>query len=124
MEKKTETAEVWAVVDLFGHTRVAGRISDHVIGGETFIRIDVPANGDQPEFTELYGKGAIYSIKFVAEDIARGIAKGLERKPISLYDLPAEMRQRLTALPAPTSVRNDDPMGFDDDRDDDDEDYP
>ncbi len=28
-ENKTE---VWAVVDLFGHTRVAGRISDHVIG--------------------------------------------------------------------------------------------
>lgn len=116
MDQKPETAEVWAVVDLFGHTRVAGRISDHVIGGETFIRIDVPAQGEQPEFTELYGKGAIYSIKFVSETIARGIATALKRQPISMYELPQEMRQRLQALPAPAARR--DELSFDGDDDD------
>lgn len=109
-ENKTE---VWAIVDLFGHTRVAGRISDHVIGGETFIRIDIPAIGDQAEFTELYGKGAIYSIKFVAEELARGVAQHLKRQPISMYDLPEEMRQRLRALPAPVHRDEDD---FDDEQ--------
>lgn len=102
MSASTEnTAEAWAVVDLFGHTRIAGRISEHVIGGCSFVRVDVPSVNGLAEFTELYGQGAIYAIRFVAEEIARGVAEKLQRRPVSVYDLPADLQQRLRALPAP-----------------------
>lgn len=54
--------DVWAVVELFGHQRIAGRVTEQVIAGQGFIRVDVPAIGNQSGFTRLFGSGAIYSI--------------------------------------------------------------
>jgi hypothetical protein len=81
----------WAIVDLFGHTRVAGKISEHTIGGETFVRLDVP-RGDGFT-TELYGKGAIYSIKFVDEPIARESARRVDSVPVAAYTMADVVRQ-------------------------------
>jgi hypothetical protein len=35
----------WAVVELFGHQQIAGRVTEASIGGCSFLRVDVP---DQP----------------------------------------------------------------------------
>lgn len=32
----------WAIVELFGHARIAGRVTEQVIAGQGFIRADVP----------------------------------------------------------------------------------
>lgn len=114
---ETAKQDTWAVVDLFGHTRIAGRVSEHVMGGCSFVRVDVPAICDAAEFTELYGPSAIYAIRFVSEEIARGVAESLKRRPISVYDLPTEMRERLKSLPAPVTADDYDdysPIGDDD----------
>jgi hypothetical protein len=52
----------WGIVDLFGHSRTAGRISEHELGGETFVRVDAPNNPEDPDAyaTALYGKGITY----------------------------------------------------------------
>lgn len=44
----SEKFEQWAIVDLFGHTRIAGKVSEQVIGGCSFVRVDVPERGDGP----------------------------------------------------------------------------
>jgi len=48
----SDQTELWAVVELFGHQRIAGKISEHNLGG-TFVRVDVPSVGGRPAFTKL-----------------------------------------------------------------------
>ena len=33
---------LWAIVEIFGHTRIAGRISEQSFGGAALVRVDVP----------------------------------------------------------------------------------
>lgn len=86
------TLDVWAIVDLFGHNRIAGRISEQHIAGVPFVRIDVPENSSIQAHTEDYHPNAIYSIKFVSEEIARGHSEGLQERPIQIYELPSQLR--------------------------------
>lgn len=79
----------WAIVELFGRQVTAGRISEQTIGGETFLRLDIP-RAEGGEYTRLFGKGAIYAINICEEDTARAYATRT-RPPLQPY----------TALPAP-----------------------
>ena len=74
-----ESEDQWAIVEIFGHDRYVGVISEHQVGGESFIRIDVPEIGEHQSFTKLFGKGAIYSITFIEEESGKTLAKMLER---------------------------------------------
>lgn len=80
--------EQWAILELFGHQRIAGLLTEQVIGGCSFVRVDVPAVKETPPFTKLYGQGAIYAISLVDEPIARAIAERLRERPVSVYELP------------------------------------
>lgn len=65
-------SEVWAVIELTGHARTAGRLSQtNAYSG--LIRVDVPTSNSEFR-TEYYGQAAIYSIKIVSEEIARAFA--------------------------------------------------
>ena len=86
MEEQSKI-EQWAVVELFGHQKIAGLLTEATIGGCSFVRVDVPAIGESPAFTKLYGNGAIYAISFVTEDIARRAASYYEVKPVQSYEL-------------------------------------
>jgi hypothetical protein len=86
--EELKVKDQWALVELFGHSRIAGKISEHTLGGCSFVRVDVPENGTTPGFTKLYGQGAIYAISFVSEEIARGLVKRLEIAPVQSYELP------------------------------------
>jgi len=76
----------WCLVELFGHQRLAGLITEQQIGGETFIRVDVPGDDDQPAFTKLFGKGAIYALTPCAEQIARKAAEVATPNPVTAFD--------------------------------------
>lgn len=43
--------ESWALVELFGHQRIAGHVTEQQIGGCQFVRVDVPEIEDKPGFT-------------------------------------------------------------------------
>lgn len=86
------TFDTFAIVELFGHARIAGRVSEQVIAGQGFLRVDVPANEQYPGFTRMYGTGAIYSITPVDESIARAAAAGMRERPVNVY---------IPALPQP-----------------------
>ena len=107
---KTETFEHWCIVELFGHQRIAGKVSEQTIGGGAFVRVDVPAVGDIPAYTRLFGNGAIYAINPVTEEIARAAAASYRAVPVSPYDLP-ELR----------ALRSQAAIPFNDDNDDDDD---
>lgn len=106
MTTKTANFEQWAIVELFGHARIAGKLTEQTIGGCAFVRVDVPEMVREgqtlPGFTKLYGQGAIYAISFVDEATARIAAQEIHAQPVSVWSLraglegmPAGDRQRL-----------------------------
>lgn len=92
-EEEKAQFEIWAVVDLFGHTRVAGKVSEQVIAGSGFVRIDVPETSAAPAHTRLFGPKAVYSIVPVDEQTAKSVAEQL--RPPTVIPLTAPVR-RLT----------------------------
>lgn len=82
-----ETFEQWAIVEIFGHQRIAGLVTEHAIGGQSFVRVDVPKVGGRDAFTKLYGSGAIYAISFVDRDVALAAAEKLDIAPVTPYSL-------------------------------------
>ena len=81
----TSTFEQWAIVELFGHTRIAGLVSEQLLGGCAFGRVDVPAISQQQAMTRLFGQGAIYSMTFVDEETARAAVTMMQTRPIDIW---------------------------------------
>lgn len=82
-----EKLEMWAVIELMGHRRMAGKVSEQVIAGTPLLRIDVP-NGDEAFVTQFYGGSAIYCLTPTTEEIARSVAKNNQPKPVHTFELP------------------------------------
>jgi hypothetical protein len=97
--------DTWAIVELFGHARIAGKISEHTIGGCAFVRVDVPQTKSVPAFTRLLGQGAIYSITFVDELVAMRAVESIRPAPVTIY-IP-ELKQ--LPLPQREAYDDDDP---------------
>jgi hypothetical protein len=83
----TEAFEQFAIVELFGHNVIAGKVSEQVIGGQGFVRVDVPATQDQSGFTKFFGPGAIYAITPCDEGTMLSAVAGLRQKPIDVWKL-------------------------------------
>lgn len=106
-EQKAPAIGMWAIIEIFGHQRIAGYMTEQVIGGQGFIRVDVPAIEGSDDVgvqahTKFYGPGAVYAINPVDEPIARLAARQIRHAPVSEYGLrgvlrnmPEEHRQRL-----------------------------
>lgn len=94
MEQKFELT---AVVELFGHQRMAGKVTEQNIGVATFVRIDVPETNSQPSFSRLVNPSAIYAINPVTDDVMKLMAEQITSKPIESWDI-QKMQQKLLAL--------------------------
>lgn len=96
-----EKLDSWGVVELFGHNKIAGKLSESTIAGGTFVRVDVPEVNDRPGYTRFFGPSAIYSINPTSEEVAKVFAGRNIGQPINEWDV----RQ---LLPDPTAVESDD----------------
>ena len=79
--------EAWAVVELFGHTKIAGLVTEEEIGGGPMIRVDVPEVDGIAAFTRYFNQKAIYSITPVDEDTARTAVEAYQPKPVEVWRL-------------------------------------
>lgn len=75
----------WALVEVMGHRRFAGRVTEEVIAGCGFVRVDVPAVGDRLPFSKLIGTASIYAITPVTEEVARQLAAQYAVRPVDVY---------------------------------------
>jgi hypothetical protein len=115
-----QQSDQFAIVELFGHARIAGRISEQTFGGTTMARVDVPeVKYVEKRFdsisevahtiaahTRSFGGAAIYSINWVDQAAATLAAQQIKHSPIQPYtmqDALREMsdRQRQMLLAAP-----------------------
>jgi hypothetical protein len=85
--QQTEKFDLWCVVELFGHSKIAGKCTEQNIAGTNMLRVDVPETTTQPPFTRFFGSAAIYAINPVDEDTCRYYAERLEKKPIDSWDV-------------------------------------
>jgi hypothetical protein len=81
-----EKFDQWGIVSLFGHSTVAGKISEQKIGGCSFVRVDVPETDGKQPITMFYSENAIYSIAITGEETARLTAKNIDMVPVSEWE--------------------------------------
>jgi hypothetical protein len=87
MESENQSFDEWAIVDLFGHTRLAGKVKQQAVGGCSFVRVDVPYTKAAKGFTRLVGEKAIYSITITDETTARLIAEYCTPVPMDTWSV-------------------------------------
>lgn len=94
--------EGWGILEIMGHRRLAGMITEVEIAGAPMLRIDVPSD---PPATQFYSASSIYALTPTSEDTARHIARSMSKvEPVKVWELPAA-----------TVGSNVDDDGFDDD---------
>lgn len=90
---ETQKFEQWCMIELFGHNKIAGLVSEAPMAGGNFLRVDVPETKTDAAFTRFLSPGAIYAINPVTELVARTYAEGLRVKPIDAWDINAFMKK-------------------------------
>lgn len=88
--------EGWAIVELMGHRRLAGFVTEQEIAGQAFLRLDIAGRaveGDDPATplqrgtTQFYSPQAVYCITPTTQDIAVAIGRRSHPAPVQRYEL-------------------------------------
>lgn len=84
--ERTPFAE-WVILELMGHRRLAGYLTEQEIAGKGFLRLDVPSIDGQPSATQLYNPTSVYCITPTVEAVARAVATGNQPAPVHRWEL-------------------------------------
>lgn len=87
MNEQAKTEATLGIVELMGHQRIAGRISQDASLGANLLRVDVPAVGEVQAYTRMFGVAAIYAVLLCTEATARAAAEELQARPAYLYSI-------------------------------------
>lgn len=82
MSETIEQTEIWALVELMGHVRLVGKVSQDTSLGPALTRVDVPAVAGCPAFSRLLGAASIYSITPLERETAIQMAASLKAQPL------------------------------------------
>lgn len=88
-ELTPQSAQVdeWGIVELFGHVRLAGRVSEIERFGGKMLRLDIPKPDGGWAATQFVGHAALYRVTPTTEDIARASAAHLQPEPMQRWEL-------------------------------------
>jgi len=101
MQQETQQSQpLPMVLELFGHQRIAGMVSEYNFAGSSFVRVDVPAVGTTPAFTKMFHPNAVYAFNPVDEETMLFVAEQCSVRPLTVFDLSEMRRKMLAALPA------------------------
>lgn len=87
MEQANAKFEEWALLELFGHQRLAGRVTEATIAGGAFVRVDVPDSKGRIVMTKYLNPSAIYGISPCDENVAVAAAQTIDAAPVHRYQL-------------------------------------
>lgn len=116
---QNEKFETPALIELFGHTRMAGTVKEQTIGSSTFIRVDVPETSGQGKFTRFLNPSAIYAINPITEEMMQHLAEDIKVAPISAWDIREILNKEKNKLKAPDQLDD-----YEDREDGDEDGYP
>ena len=104
-----ESIDAWAYVELFGHTKIAGRVTTRKLGTEVMFQVDVPKGETEFSHTQLFSPKAIFSINPTTEDYCRRFANAAKQYGRDVLPYIPETRQLAEADPTPSYDPDDDP---------------
>jgi len=87
MTMASSTFPTWAIVEVMGHGLFAGFVSEEILAGAAFIRVDVPETDRVLPFSKLLGAGSIFGITPCTEEAARAAAKRAYAQPCHVLDV-------------------------------------
>jgi hypothetical protein len=91
----------WALVEIMGRQRVAGKVTEATLAGGAFLRVDVPdPTTGETLFTRFYAPGSIYCISPVSREVALQLAGSVVADPVHKWDLP-QLAAQVQSDPAP-----------------------
>jgi hypothetical protein len=117
-EKQAAALDCFAIIELFGHSRIAGKVRSENFGAACLIRVDVPAVTKKMRrvdystqeyydeevsidaFTKFIGVGSIYALTPVTEELAKAAAKEIQSEPVSVFGLESLKRTRKELPPS------------------------
>lgn len=100
-----EVPTVWAIVELMGHVKMAGKLTEEEKFGSKMGRLDIP-DGDG-FVTQYFSGSSIYRITIVTEDVARMVRKSNDPAPVSSWDFPKALASPQTSAEAPPWIETD-----------------
>lgn len=117
MESETTSPEVnldtWAIIELFGHSRIAGKVTNVSIAGCGFIRVQVPEHNGKPTYTRDIAPKAVYAINPCDEAAAKASLQYCSESPViqlCAHDIERRLRESMRTHETPklTSGEHDD----------------
>lgn len=79
-----------AIIELMGHRRLAGHVSEVDMYGAKLLRVDVPGqDGQQVGATQFYSAASIYCLTPTTEEMVQKISAGNRVRPVERWELPA-----------------------------------
>lgn len=94
MEKDDLIIDTPAIIELFGHTKMAGHVTSIAVGSSAFLRVEVPATRLQKSFTRLINPSAVYAINPCTEEIMKAMADTFNFTPLTKWDLPDSLKNQ------------------------------
>lgn len=89
-EKADDSFGVWAILELMGHVKLAGYVTEEELFGTKVGRIDIPGDENgEGAVTQYFGGQSIYRLTPVTEETARAFAEGHRPRPVQRWELPA-----------------------------------
>lgn len=101
MNDSQQSWEGWAILELMGHRRIGGFVSEVSMFGTAMLRIDIPGD-DGVVMTQFYSGSSIYCLTPTTEAMARAVAAHNTPVPVQRWELP-------DIKPAPYRDHQDDP---------------
>lgn len=74
--------EQWAILELMGHVRLAGRVTEEELFGAKMGRIDIPTSDLYAFTTQYFGGSSVYRLTPTTEEIARSVAANNQPRPV------------------------------------------
>ncbi|MBY0545835.1 MAG: hypothetical protein K2W95_00950 [Candidatus Obscuribacterales bacterium] len=81
----------WAIIELMGHVKLAGYVTEEEHFGAKLGRVDIPL--ETGIVTQFFGGGSVYRVTPVTEIVAKEIARQGAPAPVSSWDLRAITRE-------------------------------
>jgi len=91
----TEVFDQWAILELMGHIRVGGRVTEEQRFGGTMGRIDIPTV-DNGFITQYFGASAVFRLTPTTEYAARMVAGQSRSAPVHPWEFP-QLRRPINA---------------------------
>ena len=88
-----EEIDQWAFVEIYGHQKLAGRVTTRKVGTEVMFQVDIPKGDNEFLCSKLFGPKSIFSMTPTTEEWCRLWAKAAKEYQHEILPYIPETRQ-------------------------------